>query len=160
MGALRGRFTPLSSRGHKAARRWIDALQTSRYAKECFPHGESGQFGSDMAIHIKTNTPKKLLAAYKKAIDERRVTTWSYDSDGDFTHTADQWIRKAWLRPKVVERKEVILYILAPVESPISSAVYAIYHGRFIESMLRHCDGLFEEAMATAGPESGDITGQ
>ncbi|PNE12407.1 MAG: hypothetical protein CR217_03280 [Beijerinckiaceae bacterium] len=56
-----------------------------------------------MAIHFKTETPKKLLAAYKKAIDDGHISTWSYDSDGDFTHTADQWNKKAWLRPKVQE---------------------------------------------------------
>ncbi len=112
-----------------------------------------------MAIRFKTKTPKKLLAAYKKAIDDRRVTTWSYDSDGDFTHTAEQWIRKAWLRPKIIENTELVLYILAPRETSVSTAVYAIYHGRFIESVLRHCDELFVQATASSSPESGDVTG-
>lgn len=112
-----------------------------------------------MAIHIKTKTPKKLLAAYKKAVDDGHVDTWSYDSDGDFTHTAKQWIRQAWLRPKIVEGTELIFYVLAPKETKLSGAVYAIYHGRFIESMLTHCDTLFSEAHATALPESGDVIG-
>jgi hypothetical protein len=88
-----------------------------------------------MAIHFKTTTPKKLLAAYKKAIDDGHVTTWSYDRDGDFTHTAAQWSKKAWLRPKIKTHEELILHILAPLETELSSAVYAVYHGRFIESM-------------------------
>ena len=113
-----------------------------------------------MAIHIKTTTPKKLLAAYKKAIDDGHVATWSYDADGDFTHTADQWVRKAWLRPKVIEGKELTLYILAPKGTQISVVVYAIYHGRFIESVLSHCDKLFSETSASAVPETGDIVGQ
>ncbi len=112
-----------------------------------------------MAIHLKTTTPKKLLAAYKKAIDDGSVDTWSYDSDGDFTHTPDQWMRCAWLRPKIIERTELVLYILAPKETKISSVVYAVYHGRFIESMLTHCDKLFSEATASAMPESGDRIG-
>jgi len=112
-----------------------------------------------MAIHVKTNSPKQLLAAYKKAIDDQRVKTWSYDSDGDFTHTADQWIRKAWLRPKIVSGENLVFFILAPVETPITSVIYAVYHGRFIESLLRHCDSLFESASATALPEEGDRTG-
>jgi len=112
-----------------------------------------------MAIYFKTKAPKKLLAAYKKAIDDGHVTTWSYDSDGDFTHTADQWNRKAWLRPKIQEGAALALYILAPRESTLSSAIYAVYHGRFIESMLRHCDGLFTEGYATSMPDRGDVTG-
>lgn len=110
-----------------------------------------------MAVHFKTQTPQKLLNAYKKAIDDGHVTTWSYDKDGDFTHTAEQWIRKAWLRPQVVSGTELVLNILAPKEVDVSSAVYAIYHGRFIESVLRHCDKLFVNAHATAMPEAGDM---
>ena len=112
-----------------------------------------------MAIHFKTGTPKKLLAAYKRAIDDGHVTTWSYDGEGDFTHTAEQWSKKAWLRPKIVPREELVLYILAPRETELSSALYAVYHGRFIESMLRHCDKLFVNGYASAMPESGDVVG-
>ena len=110
-----------------------------------------------MAIHIKTNTPKRLLSTFKKAIDDGHVSTWSYDSEGDFTHTADQWIRRAWLRPKIIEKTELILFILSPKETKLSSTLYAVYHGRFIESVLRHCDTLFDTANATAQPEDGDV---
>jgi hypothetical protein len=110
-----------------------------------------------MAIHFKTATPKKLLAAFKKAIDDGKVVTWSYDADNDFTHTAQQWKARAWLRPTVIEREDLVFTILKPQNSKISSEIYAIYHGRFIESMLVHCDSLFKEAFATALPEDGDI---
>ena len=109
-----------------------------------------------MAVYFDTKTPKKLLNAFKKAIDDGHVATWSYDKDSDFTHTAEQWINKAWLRPKVTEGTRLSLFILAPRETTLSSEVYAIYHGRFIEAMLRHCDQLFEEARATAMPAGGD----
>ena len=112
-----------------------------------------------MAIHFKTSTPKKLIAAYKKAVDDGHVTTWSYDGDGDFTHTVEQWSGKAWLRPRVIEGKELVLHILAPRETELSSAAYAVYHGRFIESMLRHCDKLFVDGRASAMPEEGDVVG-
>jgi len=111
-----------------------------------------------MAIHFETKTPKKLLAAYKKAIDDGHVDTWSYDEDGDFTHTAEQWDRKAWLRPKIEQGTKLVFYILKPKDAEITSAVYAIYHGRFIESMLRHCDKLFSSSSASAMPEDGDVT--
>lgn len=110
-----------------------------------------------MAIYFETKTPKKLLAAYKKAVDDGHVTTWSYDSDGDFTHTADQWNRKAWLRPKIEEGTALVFHILKPKEATLSSTIYAIYHGRFIESMLRHCDELFSVGRASAMPEGGDV---
>jgi hypothetical protein len=111
-----------------------------------------------MAIQFETTTPKKLLAAYKKAIDDGHVTTWAYDEDGDFTHTADQWNKKAWLRPKVVEGTALAFNIIKPKEATLSSAIYAIYHGRFIETMLRHCDGLFSSARASSMPEGDDAT--
>jgi hypothetical protein len=110
-----------------------------------------------MAIHFKTKNPIKLLAAYKKAIDDGHISTWSYDEDGDFTHTADQWLRKAWLRPKVKEAEELVFHVLAPKETQLSSVLYAIYHGRFMESMLLHCDTLFELGSVSAMPEDGDI---
>jgi hypothetical protein len=110
-----------------------------------------------MAIYFKTGTPKKLLAAYKKAIDDGHIRTWTYDADGDFTHTADQWNKKAWLRPKIQEGVALVLYILAPKDTTLGSVIYAVYHGRFIESMLRHCDELFTEGRATSMPEGGDV---
>jgi hypothetical protein len=109
-----------------------------------------------VAIHFESNAPAELLALYKKAIDDGHVRTWAYDKDGDFTHTAEQWIRSAWLRPKVGEN-ELVFYILTPKETVMSSQVYAIYHGRFIESMLRHCDSLFVSARASAMAEVGDV---
>ena len=110
-----------------------------------------------MAIFFETKTPKKLLAAYKKAVDDEHVTAWSYDADGDFTHTADQWNKKAWLRPKIEEGKALVFYILGPADTTLGSDVYAVYHGRFIESMLRHCDELFSASRATSMPEDGDV---
>jgi hypothetical protein len=110
-----------------------------------------------MAIHFSTKTPKKLLSSFKKAIDDGRVATWSYDKDGDFTHTAQQWKSLAWLRPKVIEGQTLIFSILKPQNSKVSSEIYAIYHGRFIESMLVHCDSLFTEAVASAFPADDDV---
>ena len=112
-----------------------------------------------MAIHFRTTTPKKLLAEFKTAIDEGKVVTWGYDTDGDFTHTAQQWKSRAWLRPKVTAGVELIFTIVKPQNSKISSEIYAIYHGRFIESMLAHCDSLFTEASASAFPADGDSVG-
>jgi hypothetical protein len=112
-----------------------------------------------MAINFTTKTPKKLLTAFKKAIDDGHVVTWDYDEDGDFTHTTEQWRKRAWLRPTVQEGTALILHIIKPRNAKVSSEVYAIYHGRFIEAMLRHCDELFEDGQATAMPKGKDNVG-
>lgn len=109
-----------------------------------------------MALHFKTDKPQKLLNTFKKAIDDGHVKTWSYDKDGDFTHATEQWKDKAWLRPRVISGRSLTLNILGPKNQKISSEVYAIYHGRFIEAMLRHCDELFSSGTASALPEDGD----
>ncbi|OGE87634.1 MAG: hypothetical protein A3J07_02870 [Candidatus Doudnabacteria bacterium RIFCSPLOWO2_02_FULL_49_13] len=102
-----------------------------------------------MALRFKTSDPSKLLSAFKKAIDDGRVVKWSYDEDDDFTHTDDQWQFLAWLRPR--ETKDGLIFnIISPKNKTVSSEVYAIYHGRFLESMLAHCDSLFSNADATA----------
>lgn len=109
-----------------------------------------------MALYFKSSDPKKLLSTFKKAIDDGHVRTWSYDEDGDFTHTHTQWAKEAWLRPDI-QSGQLALYILKPGNKNISKEVYAIYHGRFIESMLVHCDQLFTYGIASANPEGRDI---
>jgi hypothetical protein len=110
-----------------------------------------------MAVIVKTATPKTLLAAIKKAIDSGDVETWSYDLDGDFTHTATQWNRRAWLRPRVGDGG-LVFNILPPRKRAVSRVVYGIYHGRFIEMLLNHFDRKLKEASATALPSEGDRT--
>lgn len=41
-----------------------------------------------MAVYIKTNKPQELLDELKDFINKGTIDTWSYDSDGDFTHSA------------------------------------------------------------------------
>ena len=110
-----------------------------------------------MAIRFVTGTPKKLLSSFKAAIDDGRVVTWGYDNDNDFTHTAPQWKGRAWLRPRFEEGKVLKFSIVRPNNSKVTSEVYAIYHGRIIESMLAHCDNLFSEATASAYPDGNDL---
>jgi len=108
-----------------------------------------------MSILIKTNNPEAFLKDFKKKIDDKLVKTWSYDQDGDFTHTPDQWKNKAWLRTSI-KGGSLSVGILGPQGEKLSSLVYAVYHGRFIESILFHCDSLFSEATASAFPTSED----
>jgi hypothetical protein len=110
-----------------------------------------------MAVIVKTEDPQRLLAAIKRAIDDGDIATWTYDEDGDFTHTRPQWSNRAWLHPRVRE-DGLVFNIVPPHARSISRTVYGIYHGRFIEMLLNHFDERFTEAWATALPVRGDRT--
>jgi hypothetical protein len=62
-----------------------------------------------MAIRFETSTPKKLLSEFKKAIDNKEVVTWAYDTDGDFYHTPPQWKDVGWLRPSIEEGQALVM---------------------------------------------------
>jgi hypothetical protein len=96
------------------------------------------------------------LSTFRKKIDEGSIVTWSYDEDGDFTHTAKQWENLAWLRPRI-HAERLALFIFPPQNTKLSIEIYAIYHGRFIESIVAHCDTLFIRGIATALPEGEDV---
>jgi hypothetical protein len=100
-----------------------------------------------MTIKIKTDNPTQLLKAIKNAIDNDEVRTWSYDEDGDLTHTKTQWVNKAFLRPQP-KPGELHLTIMAPDKVKITPAVYGVYHGRFIEMLLSHFSDMFSTATA------------
>jgi hypothetical protein len=112
--------------------------------------------GARMAIRIKTSNPKGLLVKIKKAIDDGHIRTWAYDKDGDLTHTPEQYKNKAWLRPSI-EEGELVLHILGNKEASPTRAIYAIYHGRFLEELLTHFPGDFDPAWPTTKPVTGDV---
>lgn len=106
-----------------------------------------------MALVINTSKPAALLTEIKKAIDDNKVETWSYDSDGDFTHTPDQWKYQAWLRP-VVAPGVLIFGLVGKTDIQMTKLIYGVYHGRFIEMLLTHFDNEFSAASATAQKDS------
>ena len=108
-----------------------------------------------MAVIVKTGSPNELLAKIYKAIDDKKVDTWSYDADGDLTQTGYEWKKLAWLKP-AAGTDELRLIIIPPKESKISVAVYSVYHAQFIEMLLANFDQDFTEAGATAKP-AGDL---
>lgn len=104
-----------------------------------------------MSVRAFTNDSASLLARVKKLIDEGHITTWAYDSDGHFTHTASQWRRKAWFEPQ--ERSDKLrLRIIAP-KSGMTREVFAVYHGRFIEMLIAHVSKKLTSARATPSDE-------
>lgn len=108
-----------------------------------------------MAIVVSTSDPSGFLQSIRTAIDEHRILTWSYDSDGDFTYAVAQWENRAWLRPETA-RSSITFSIVGPQNVGVSSDAYAIYHSRFIEMLLLYLDSGFETAQATALATSAD----
>ncbi|RKH11165.1 hypothetical protein D7V97_11820 [Corallococcus sp. CA053C] len=102
-----------------------------------------------MSLIIQTANPQALLDSIRKAIDSGVVQTWSYDTDGDFTHTPEQWARKAWLKPHVAPGV-LSLGLLGPKGGGMTTTVYGVYHGRFIEMLLTHFPQHFTHAGASA----------
>ena len=109
-----------------------------------------------MAINFKTDAPASFLSAINKAIDDKKIVTWSYDNDGDFTHTPDQWKGKMWLSPHIYDGT-LTMNTIPPSGKTITKEDYAVYHGRFIETVLAHFDDKFSNAYATAMPTNSDL---
>jgi hypothetical protein len=110
---------------------------------------------ANMSINFATPNANALLNAFKKAIDDKEVVTWAYDEDGDFTHTPEQWKYHAWLRP-VVYNGRLTMRFLGHNSEVTTWEVYAVYHGRFVESMVAHCNTLFSAATVPSQPTSDD----
>jgi len=107
-------------------------------------------------VSISTSSPSQLLQRFKKAIDDKHVVTWKYYRDGDFTHTPDQWADRAYMRPSI-ELGQLKFNIVKTADHNVTVPVYAIYHGRLIESFLEHFDQSFGIANGTAQPSGGDV---
>lgn len=100
-------------------------------------------------LQFNTDDPAALLKAFRKAIDDKKVVTWSYDKDGDFTHTPAQWVNLGWMRPKI-GLGSLTFNFLGNSKIATSKEVYAVYHGRLSESLLAHFDTDFTKVTATA----------
>jgi hypothetical protein len=109
-----------------------------------------------MAVRVFCPNPGGLLQKLKAAIRSGSIQTWQLDSDGDFTHSPEQWRNLAWFRP-VVQPDRIVFKILARTGTVMSKTTYAIYHGRFVEMMLAHFDEESSRISATSLPADGDI---
>ena len=117
--------------------------------------GGQGYQDTFMAIYLTSSSPSILLDSFKKEIKQRGIVTWM-EKDGFFTHDVDQWRYKAWFKPTVTSG-HLVFNIVKTTGVNVTSVVYAIYHGRLIESMLTHFDKSFTNAQATALPTSEDV---
>jgi hypothetical protein len=108
-----------------------------------------------MAVRAISDDAQGLLKEIKKQIDAGHIDTWSYDSDGDFTHTPPQWKNQAWLKP-TVEKERLRLRIMKRKNKALAREVFAVYQGRFIEMLVKHVPDLFSDARATPKPATDE----
>ena len=109
-----------------------------------------------MAVYANTTDPQGLVDKIKDYINKGKIDTWKYDSDGDLTHSATQWNKKAWLRPKI-EEDRVVFGLLGNTNDVMTKELYAIYHGRFIEMLLAHFDEFVTLIWASSQKTSYDF---
>jgi hypothetical protein len=107
-------------------------------------------------VKVETTNPQGLLEDIEKAIEANEITTWEKARSGSFTHTEDQWMNKAWFKPKV-GTQSIIFNIIRPKGGNVSSEAYAIYHGRFSYMLLKHFDDKMKTIQLTALARQGDI---
>jgi hypothetical protein len=109
-----------------------------------------------MALFVFTDKASELLSAVKAAIDGKHIDTWRYDKDGDFTHSPEQWVNRAWLRPSIAE-SALTFGIIGRKSDDLTKEEYAVYHGRFVEMLLAHFDKRFSTIQTTALMQQPDI---
>ncbi|WP_439363116.1 hypothetical protein ACNJYD_20015 [Bradyrhizobium sp. DASA03005] len=102
-----------------------------------------------MSILFSTNKPKTLLERLRWCIDQNHIETWTYDGNGDFTHTPNQFRHMAWMRPFIVE-DGLAFGIIGRKDRHLTKGLYGVYHGRLAECVTNHADDLFTASVQTA----------
>ena len=108
-----------------------------------------------MAIIIRTSNPRQLLRQINQFIDAKRIKTWTYDDEGDFTTVSPQWRYHAWLHPILPDPKngypnDVLIFgIVGSRRFSMTKEIYGVFHGRFIATLLSHFDTEIEEIQPT-----------
>lgn len=108
-----------------------------------------------MAIYITTNRAEELQAQIEKKIKQYEIRTWKIvkkDSITYFTHSdkQKQWDDKALLRPYIKGNDLIFGISNAHDTEGIDGMMYAVYHGKFLQTLLYHFDDMFSNASATA----------
>lgn len=101
-----------------------------------------------MAIIIQSNHPHWIVEQIRKRIDNSTIDTWSYDDDGDFTHTG-QWENHAWMSP-IIQDEKLIFRIWGRKSVKTTLMEYSIFHGRFLEMLLNQFPNEIKEYSITA----------
>lgn len=108
-----------------------------------------------MAILVKTDNPKKLVRDINEGIEQGKIDTWAKDREGNYTHSRPQWMYHAWMHPYIYEDR-VVFGILGRSDAKLTTAEYAVYHGRFAEMLLSHFDQSMSSIIVSPGATQFD----
>ena len=108
-----------------------------------------------MAVTVVAADPVALLKGIMEKFDRHAIPGWENDGES-FTLTVPEWAGKAWIRP-FPQSGQLVLGLVPSEGQQMSQELYAAYHGRLIELLLLHSDGLMSSAQITAGVTYPDL---
>lgn len=97
-----------------------------------------------MALKIFSHHPAALLSKIKKAIDDDKVATWSYNANNEFDHATRNWTGLCKFKVTICDG-----YLLCTANPPAGQKhfanrdVFGVYQGRFSEMLMNHFLGDF-----------------
>lgn len=107
-----------------------------------------------MAVIIQGCNPDYLLQQIYSSVSQNDIDTWLFDAEGDFTYLPPQWYCHAWLRPRRMlfasEPNKLVFGIVQSQKWRMTPSLYSVYHSRFVEMLLTHFDGKFQDVTITA----------
>lgn len=104
-----------------------------------------------MAIYIRTQNPQRLIEGINRSIQNRDIVTWTVDKEGDYTIDRDQWRFRAWMKPTLKEG-QLVMSIIQSRKFPMTNELYAVYHGRFVSTVIAHFSDEIEGVEVTPHP--------
>jgi hypothetical protein len=104
-----------------------------------------------MAIIVDTLNPAGLHKAIMDTVRNGKLTSWeiyTYDNVEFITLSAGPSKKKAYLKPVVVANENKLKLAFYGPGKPVKRAVYADYHGSFIQALLSNFSDSFKFASA------------
>lgn len=96
-------------------------------------------------IIVRTKSTLAMLKHIRESIHDGSIETWIEDREGDFTHNTMQWRNRAWFHAVRYNGDRIEFRIVCTRQRPINRVEYAVYHGRFVEMLLTHCQRFIRE---------------
>ncbi len=105
-----------------------------------------------MAIIIETDYIDSIYNGLIEKIHSGQIKTWIIDNDKDITIANMRWRNKAWFKiKKKPENNQLLFGIIPSRRNEMSKALYGIFHGRLISTLLAHFDEEIEDIRVTPG---------
>jgi hypothetical protein len=108
-----------------------------------------------MAIYFYSDDPQALLDAFDEAIEDGTIVNWEIDEDGDYTHVADPWSKRAWFASSIGDNC-LAFSIVPDLSEVVPRSIFAFYQADLIETFVNHLHEQFTNVMATPDPDGDD----